>query len=145
MIRKVVTGLVASMFIGGVLPVVAGDNPELSMVTLPVVSSHVEDRQVIAHGYISSSENHGGFQVWLDAASLANEPDRYVITGKYDRQHELRIFIGRDGWQPVKGGRGIVMLTGDSQAEFDVMADGAQDVSGDEYRVVIHASHYEQH
>lgn len=118
----------------------ADDKPELHLSSRPITDTYLQNGLVIAHGRVICSEAHNGFQVWLNAPQNGSSPYQYVINGKNDSFHQLRVRIEQEGWaEDIKGGKGIIKLTGEEQVNFDIVVDGAQDVMPDQYIIVAEA------
>ncbi|EMQ1872079.1 invasin, partial [Salmonella enterica] len=87
---------------------------------------------------------HSGYQVWLNAERNGESPDRYVLTGKSNRQHKLYVIIGQNGWVPDnKGGEGIIKRTREMQEQFDIVANGHQSVPVDTYVITVQGRYFE--
>jgi len=118
----------------------ADDKPELHLSSRPITDTYLQNGMVIAHGRVIYSEAHNGFQVWLNSPQNGNSPNQYVINGKNDSSHQLRVRTEQEGWTAdIKGGKGIISLTREEQASFDIVVDGTQDVMPDQYVIVAQA------
>ncbi|MEG0868513.1 MAG: AfaD family invasin [Hafnia sp.] len=116
--------------------------PDLTASMRTNLNASVHDGEKIGRGQIFHQGEHVGFQVWLDAMKSGSAPERYVIRGRNNPSHELRVVLGQDGWVPDdKEGRGIIKLTSEPQAVFDIVADGNQTLEPDEYSVMIYGAY----
>ncbi|HAM3921900.1 TPA: adhesin [Escherichia coli] len=107
---------------------------ELSIDVHRPVGAELQDGERIATGRIICREAHTGFHVWMNAREDERRPGHYLIQGKHDRRHELRVRLDGGGWSVVReGGRGITRPGAGEQLVFDVMADGRQRAGVDEY------------
>lgn len=108
---------------------------ELNMVPRHGMNGDLRDGTKIATGRITCREAHTGFMVWMNARQSESTPGHYIIQGRRDDRHELRVRIGGEGWSEsvTEGREGVVTHRPDEQAVFDVLADGDQHVSPDEY------------
>ncbi|ELM3737373.1 invasin [Edwardsiella piscicida] len=135
---KQTIGLLAALFTFGTLNSQAEGNVELTLRMVPNLSSQVWDGQKISGGEIRTHNAHSGYQVWLDAPQLMGAPNRYVISGKSGAQHKLRVILVQNGWEPdKKTGHGVIKLTGEAQAYFDIIADGNQTIPADSYPITM--------
>ena len=140
--RLFMSALLACVFYSVAVPHVsaANDKPELHLTSRPVSGSTLQNSQVIAQGRVSYSDAHDGFQVWLDADRNGHLSNQYILIGKNDSDHQLRVRIEQDGCiTDIKEGKGIIKLTGEDQADFSIVVDGDQNVTPDEYAIVAHA------
>ncbi|EBS3265855.1 invasin [Salmonella enterica subsp. enterica serovar Java] len=144
MAQNVIKGLLSALVILNAVQAQANEKLVLTLRVGPYFSEQVRDGQVIGHGQISMREAHLGYQVWLDALKSGAAPNQYVITGKNNARHELRVVIGRDGWIPdSKTGNGVIKQTSDIQANFNIVALGNQTVPADEYRIIAQGAYLE--
>ncbi|EOM1209599.1 AfaD family invasin [Escherichia coli] len=88
----------------------------------------------IAKGRIVCRDVHSGFHIWMNAQK-AGERAEYIIKGRINSQHEIRVRLGGDGWTPsvVKEQYGMERSGTEERAIFDVILDGNQYVAPDEY------------
>ena len=134
--------LLACVFYSGAVTHVSAANDKLGLhlTSLPVSGPTLQNGQVIAQGRVSYSDAHDGFQVWLNAARTGHSPNQYILTGKNDSRHQLRVRAEQDGWIiDIKESQGIIKLTGEEQANFSIVVDGDQNGAPDEYAIVVHA------
>lgn len=118
--------------------------PDLTVSMRPHLSSRVHGGERIGSGQITHRGAHVGFQVWLDGMASGGAPERYVMRGRNNPSHELRVLIGQDGWIPdSKDGRGIIKQTGEPQASFDIIVDGEQVIEADEYSMAVYGVYLE--
>lgn len=119
------------------MQVQADDAAVLNLQMAPTLNGSVHDGQMIGHGQISTQQPHRGYHVWIEARKSGDAPNHYIITGRNNPQHELRVVVGQDGWMPdTKEGKGIVILTEDSLARFDIVAEGSQSIEADDYSLM---------
>ena len=144
MTQSIMKGLLAALFILGALNAQAEGKTELTLRTVPNLSTQVRDGQRIGGGEIRTQEAHSGYQVRLDAPLLGDAPNRYVILGGNNPQHKLRVMLGQDGWTPNKKTmNGIIKQTSEAQTYFDIVADGNQIVPADEYSLTVQGCYLE--
>ncbi|WP_370605675.1 AfaD family invasin [Citrobacter braakii] len=118
--------------------------PDLTVSMRPHLSSTVHGGEKIGSGQITHQGAHVGFQVWLEGVTSGGAPERYVLRGRNNPGHELRVLIGQDGWIPdSKDGRGIIKQTGEPQASFDIIIDGEQVIEADEYLMTVYGVYLE--
>lgn len=142
MTQIMMRSLVMAVLVLTALSARADDKPELTLSGRSHLGSQVREGDLIANGKITYQGRHSGFKVWLEARKSGEAPDHYIVTGTHDGEHELRVVIGRDGWRPDdKAGNGIIILTGEPQAEFDVVSDRDQTVAADEYRIMVNGAY----
>ncbi|TBL64164.1 AfaD family invasin [Hafnia paralvei] len=119
------------------------NRPDLTVSMRPHLSSTVHGGERIGSGQITYRGEHVGFQVWLDGMTSGGAPERYVMKGRNNPGHELRVLIGQDGWIPdSKDGRGIIKQTGEPQASFDIIVDGEQVIEADEYSMTVYGVYF---
>lgn len=118
--------------------------PDLTVSMRPNLSSIVHGGEKIGSGQITHRGAHVGFQVWLEGMTSGGGSERYVMRGRNNPSHELRVLIGQDGWIPdSKDGRGIIKQTGEPQASFDIIIDGEQVIEADEYSMTVYGVYIE--
>ncbi len=122
---------------GTILVVLSGhlQAAELNIVPRHGMNSDLRDGMKIATGRIICREAHTGFQIWINTRQLENSQGHYIIEGKRDDRHGLRVRIGGEEWSPsvTEGHEGSVSHSKNEQAVFDVVVDGNQHVTPDEY------------
>jgi len=115
--------------------------PEIRLDMRPPQDTFLRDGTVIGHGWLAFQEVHTGYQVWLDASRSSAAPGRYVLVGKRNSAHQLRIRLAGEGWESENEGEGgIVSATTDERTRFDIVIDGHQDVAADEYVITASAA-----
>lgn len=98
------------------------------------VAGKVKDGARLSQGRLVFRGRHTGFQVWSEAPASGSQPGHYLLTGRENSGHVLRVRLGKAGWQPdAATGRGIKLYSAESVATFDVVADGDQTVMADRY------------
>ncbi|EDS3841756.1 AfaD family invasin [Citrobacter portucalensis] len=138
MTQRVIKGVLTAFIIMGAVQVQADDNVDIILNGVSNLNPQVRDGQVISHGRISTQQAHSGYQVWLNAEKNGDSPDRYVLTGKNNRQHKLYVIIGQEGWVPdIRSGAGIIKQTRESQERFDIVVNGHQNVPADTYTITV--------
>ncbi|EAA3110496.1 invasin [Salmonella enterica subsp. enterica serovar Montevideo] len=136
-------GMVAFVIFGAVYAH-ANDDVDITLNSALNLNSQISDGQLIGYGRISTQQAHSGYQVWLNAERNGESPDRYVLTGKSNRQHKLYVIIGQNGWVPDnKGGEGIIKRTREMQEQFDIVANGHQSVPVDTYVITVQGRYFE--
>ncbi|EGO1504648.1 AfaD family invasin [Salmonella enterica] len=142
-------GVIAVLLVLTTIPVFQAQadesKPDLTVSMRPHLSSTVHGGEKIGSGQITHQGAHVGFQVWLEGVtSGGGAPERYVLRGRNNPGHELRVLIGQDGWIPdSKDGRGIIKQTGEPQASFDIIIDGEQVIEADEYSMTVYGVYLE--
>ncbi|HFW5409032.1 TPA: AfaD family invasin [Salmonella enterica subsp. enterica serovar Saintpaul] len=109
---------------------------EVDIVLHHRINSDLRDGMKIATGRIICRGTHTGFQVWINTHQLENSPGHYIIKGKRDDSHVLRVRIDGAEWSPsvTNDHEGAVRsYSQNGQVVFDVVADGNQHVAQDEY------------
>ena len=93
----------------------------------------------IATGRIVCRDAHSGFHIWINAQK-AGDQSEYIIKGKTNSKHEIRVRLGGYGWteSKVKEQYGMVRSGTEERAIFDVFLDGEQYVDPDEYVLSVH-------
>lgn len=129
--------LILTTMISGLVQ--ADDTPQIILKMRSVLESgKLTDGTRLGVGRIVFHEEHSGFQVWSDSVKSTDQPHRYVLAGDQDIDHKLQVRLEGDGWQSdVKEGKGIILVTSDDMAKFDVKADGEQTVVADRYQLQI--------
>lgn len=122
----------------GVVLMVSGGHAqaeELNIVPHKGMTGELRDGMKIATGRIICREAHTGFHIRINARQQESRPGHYIIQGRRDSRHELRVRIAGEGWSPsVTGGQeGMVSYGQREQGVFDVVADGRQRVEADKY------------
>ena len=108
--------------------------PEIRYQSSGKIFGLAHDGLHIGRGYISYDEEHSGFQVWSDSASLTGKSGVYELTGQQNIKNKLRVrFTGDDGWHPDPNGKGMVINTVKNNVNFDVVVDGEQKLKADYY------------
>lgn len=99
------------------------------------MSGVLRDGMRVMTGRIVCRESHTGFYVWMLNRQVEARPGHYIVQGRRDSRHEMRVRLEGDGWSPggAEGQPGMVNTGPEEQAVFDVVADGGQHVAPDEY------------
>ncbi|HAY0106626.1 TPA: adhesin [Escherichia coli] len=89
----------------------------------------------IAKGLIVCRDVHSGFHLWMNTQKAGGQSGHYTIKGQTNSQHEIRVRLSGDGWSPSTGEEqnGMVKIGNDERAIFDILVDGIQNVTPDEY------------
>lgn len=107
---------------------------ELNLNSLGGMSGELRDGAIVATGRIVCQEAHTRFHVWMNAREDEGRPGHYLVRGKRNSRHEIRIRLGGEGWIPGSAGQqGIEFQGTDVQAMFNIVVDGRQHVDPDEY------------
>ncbi|WP_264373411.1 AfaD family invasin [Kosakonia radicincitans] len=72
--------------------------PEVTLNIRPPQDTKLRDGTVIGRGRMVFQEAHSGYLVWLNAQKSTSAPGRYVLTGKRNSAHQLRIRLAGEGW-----------------------------------------------
>ncbi|KDE34022.1 MULTISPECIES: AfaD family invasin [Kosakonia] len=114
--------------------------PEVTLNIRPPQDTKLRDGTVIGRGRMVFQEAHSGYLVWLNAQKSTSAPGRYVLTGKRDSAHQLRIRLAGEGWSGENKDRGgIVRSTSATRASFQIVIDGNQQAVADEYVITANA------
>lgn len=144
MTRRKIKSLFAVCMLLASMQAYADDNVDITLNSVANLSPQLRDGQRIGQGQIQTQQAHRGFQVWLEAPRSSEAPNRYILMGKNNRQHKLFVIIGQAGWQPdSQGGLGIIKLTRDRQARFDIVVNGGQYAPIDTYTVTVQGRYLE--
>ncbi|OSN03522.1 AfaD family invasin [Lonsdalea iberica] len=138
---KTVAGLLAGiLFVMTTSPVQADETPRLALRMKHDLQAHVvKDGMRLGQGTLVSHEAHAGFRLWSEVQSSSFLTGHYVLSGKQDGEHKLRIrLVPRDliaEGNPASSE--MVLNTRDDRVTFDILADGEQRVEADRYRLDI--------
>ncbi|PTA87325.1 invasin [Kosakonia sp. H7A] len=114
--------------------------PEVTLNIRPPQDTKLRDGTVIGRGRMVFQEAHSGYLVWLNAQKSTSAPGRYVLTGKRNSAHQLRIRLAGEGWSGENKDRGgIVRSTSATRASFQIVIDGNQQAVADEYVITANA------
>lgn len=114
--------------------------PEVTLNIRPPQETTLRDGTVIGRGRMFFQAAHSGYLVWLNAQKSAPAPGRYVLTGKRNSAHQLRIRLAGEGWSGESKDRGgIVSTTSATRASFQIVIDGNQQAAADEYVITANA------
>ncbi|HBA3709468.1 TPA: AfaD family invasin [Salmonella enterica subsp. enterica serovar Typhimurium] len=99
------------------------------------MSGELRDGVRMATGRILCREAHSEFHIWMNTQQVENRPGRYIVEGKYNTRHKIRVRLEGDGWlsSAINASRDVIKVGSAEQAAFDVVADGNQSVAPDEY------------
>ncbi|TBN97381.1 adhesin [Salmonella enterica subsp. salamae serovar 13,22:z:-] len=99
------------------------------------MSGSLRDGMRVATGSVVCRENHTGFQIKMNALPVDNSPGHYIVQGRRDKRHEMRVRLGGDGWSVsvAEGQEGVSRPGNGELVIFDVVVDGNQHVAPDEY------------
>lgn len=131
-------GLLRGVVLSGMLwgaHSVAAEVPQLNLQLVQGVRAGlIADGTRLMRGRLAIQAPHDGFRVWMEAMTSGSQSNRYVLTGRQHSGHILHVRLEREGWQSDgPGGKGIALLTSEATAEFDMVADGDQQVAADSY------------
>lgn len=114
--------------------------PEVTLNIHPSQETKLRDGTVIGYGRIVFQAAHSGYLAWLNAQKSAPTPGRYVLTGKRDSAHQLRVRLAGEDWSGESKDRGgIVSTTSATRASFQIVIDGNQQAAADEYVITANA------
>ncbi|QEM93787.1 invasin [Kosakonia radicincitans] len=114
--------------------------PEVTLNIRPPQDTKLRDGTVIGRGRMVFQEAHSGYLVWLNAQKSTSAPGRYVLTGKRNSAHQLRIRLAGEGWSGENKDRGgIIRSTSATRASFQIVIDGNQQAVADEYVITANA------
>ncbi|CAI1507087.1 AfaD family invasin [Serratia ficaria] len=108
--------------------------PEVTLSSRPPADTRLQDGTVIATGQVVFQGAHSGYQLWLEAPQNGTTPGRYLLSGKRRQPHPLRVRLAGNAWSA--GGpdsQGLTRITGDERVSFDIVVDGNQEATADEY------------
>ncbi|EEJ1196347.1 adhesin [Salmonella enterica] len=106
---------------------------ELTLDMRQVVNGSLRDGEKLATGRLVCREAHSGFQVRLEAPTQGEAAERYIIRGKNNIRHELKVRPEGSGWHTVLGGWGVKKTSTEEHVIFNIVADGQQEPVADEY------------
>lgn len=105
------------------------------------ISGLIDGGYRIGEGKVFFHGEHSGFRVYVNSQQTGNKPNEYLLMGNAKKENRIRIKLEKEGWTPdTNNGNGIIILTKDSNASFDILIDGTQNVQADRYDVNISAS-----
>lgn len=111
---------------------------ELSLDVRKAMGAELRDGEKIATGRIICREAHTGFYIRMNGYEDEGRPGHYLIQGKHDSRHELRVRVEGEGWSVVtEGERRLVKAGTEEQVVFDVVSDGSQRAGADEYVISV--------
>lgn len=107
---------------------------ELNLDSRGGMSGELRDGMKMATGRIVCREAHTGFHIWMNARQDEGRPGHYLIQGKQDSRHEIRVRLEGEGWSVEQERQQEMVKPGtDDQAIFDLVSDGMQHAVPDEY------------
>jgi len=95
----------------------------------------VSDGSLVAQGVIVSRESHSGFRLWSDEGT----PGHYIIRGAQSDRHILRVRLNNEEWKN-EGGTQMTQYTRELKVNFDLVADGDQQVMADNYSLLLNTA-----
>ncbi|EHR8284208.1 adhesin [Escherichia coli] len=97
-------------------------------------SGELWDGTKVATGRMVCHETHTVFQIWMNAQT-DNVQGHYIVQGKRDRRHEIRVRLEGENWFPSVTDQqvGIYRKKTEEQSVFYIVANGKQYVEPDEY------------
>lgn len=114
---------------------------------LPIIQFNMKDKiqaglvsngQRLGHGTVSFNRAHTGFRVWIDGRWSSDRPGSYILVGKYNPEHKLRVRLEGDGWAPdSENSKGIVNYSRDDMVHFYALVDGDQFIQADMYSLQV--------
>ncbi|WP_396076090.1 AfaD family invasin [Escherichia coli] len=134
-ISAIVSGILTTFFLSGLLQAA-----ELELSSLNRMGGNLSDGTRIATGQILCRDSHSGFHVWMNAQKAGYQPEHYIIRGQLNSQNEIRVRLTGDRWSPSvdKGQNGVIRISADERAIFDILVDGRQNVEADRYILSLH-------
>ncbi|HBC0970021.1 TPA: adhesin [Escherichia coli] len=131
--KKILTG-VSSFVLTAILGVSQAAEVSLDVSYGNIRAGNVWDGARIATGRVVCRDSHTGFHIQMNAWREGYLSGHYLIRGKRDNRHELRVRLEGDGWYGAQDGTQGMLKSGDGEmAMFDVVADSKQYVLADEY------------
>lgn len=121
-------------------PACANNTPRLALQMKHGLQAHVvKDGMRLGQGILVSHGAHAGFQLWSETQTSSLPAGHYVLSGKQDGAHKLRILLVPRGIVPEEnlGSMKMVLNTTGDRVTFDVLADGEQRVEADRYMLDI--------
>ncbi|MUN05367.1 AfaD family invasin [Escherichia coli] len=99
------------------------------------MSGELRDGARMATGRILCREAHSEFHIWMNTQQVENRPGLYIVEGKYDPRHKIRVRLEGDGWlsSVLNEDQGVIKKDSAEQTVFDVVVDQNQSVAPDEY------------
>jgi hypothetical protein len=133
------------MLMAGLLATSQGQGataPELDFrTTAGPLSAKLPDGYTLGKGRIVHRDTHTGFKVWSERPLSGQQPGHFVLEGRQDPSHKLRVRLEQKEAQPdTEGGKGIIIRTGNDTVLFSVVVDGNQKVAADQYPVALKAA-----
>lgn len=114
---------------------------------LPIIQFNMKDKiqaglvsngQQLGHGTISFNRAHTGFRVWIDGQWSSDRPGSYILVGKSNPNHKLRVKLEGDGWAPdIENSKGVVNYSRDDRVHFYTIVDGDQLIQADRYSLLV--------
>lgn len=138
MVRKLylLSGLL--IVLGGMVSAAeSAELPQLTLKTqLSLQAGRLRDGMHVGTGTLISHDSHTGFRVWSEQAAGETQSVRFVLTGKQNSEHRLRIKLVPE--PPAQEGTldelpGLILYSGDEQVSFSIVLDGNQTVKPDNY------------
>jgi len=126
------------------LSVQAKAPPDVRLTTNSFPEHEIHDGSIIAKGKVIIQDAHAGVQIWMDAPQSSEAANRYLLIGKNNPAHQLRVCIQQPAGIPDRyHGNGIIIASVDRVVDFEIVVDGKQQFSPDEYELRVMASDYE--
>ncbi|HBC1707605.1 TPA: Dr family adhesin structural subunit [Escherichia coli] len=128
--------------VGVMLCVLAGvtQAAELNLYMRSGLTGTLRDGERISAGRLMCRDAHTGFQVSLKAAGQGEQAGHYVVTGKNDSRHELRVRIEGNNWHTDEEGKGMMKSGTEEMVIFYIVADGQQKPAADSYVMQVSGS-----
>lgn len=115
--------------------------PAIALDIHPPQEMQLRDGLVIGRGQVSFQPPHSGYQVWLNGRRRVATPGRYVLVGKHNPEHQLRIRLTGEGWSAGHDNNGgITSAAVNERLYFDIVVDGTQQAEADEYIITASAA-----
>lgn len=137
MTNRLRTALLAALLAGGAAQ--AAEAPKLDFrATAGPLSGQLPDGFTLGKGRIVHRDAHTGFRVWSERPLSGQQPGHFVLEGRQNPQHQLRVRLEHKDAQPdAEGEKGMTIRTGDETAFFSVVVDGNQKVAADQYPIAL--------
>lgn len=114
----------------------ADDAPRLLLqMKRGLLADTVKDGMRLGKVTLVSHETHTGFRLWADAQTVSPQAGHYVLSGKQNGAHQLRIRLVPQNLAVADkpGSAETVLNTADDRIAFEVLTDGDQTVAADSY------------
>jgi len=144
--NKTVMSLLASLLLftgaGGNMAT-AAEAPQLMLqMKQSLLAGNIKDGMRLGQGMIISHSEHAGFSIWSDKTSAALRAGHFLLRGKREAAHILKVRLEPKGINAAEtpDGQGMHFNTSDTRVSFNIIADGDQSPQADSYTLDINAA-----